>query len=197
MGIEQTISAVASLLVALWAASAYNRLIALREHVANAFAHIEVQLKRRFELIPNLVEVARKYMEHERSTLEAVMLARNQAQHAARTAATRPGDMNAMESLSAASAQLTDTLGRLMVVAEAYPQLQADENMRQLSEEIASTENRVSFARQAYNDAVMEYNVGIGRFPANLIAAVFRFTPSRPLLAIEDPAERRPVRVQF
>jgi LemA protein len=197
MGIEQTISAVASLLVALWAASAYNRLIALREHVANAFAHIEVQLKRRFELIPNLVEVARKYMEHERSTLEAVMLARNQAQHATRTAATRPGDMNAMESLSAASAQLTDTLGRLMVVAEAYPQLQADENMRQLSEEIASTENRVSFARQAYNDAVMEYNVGIGRFPANLIAAVFRFTPSRPLLAIEDPAERRPVRVQF
>ena len=184
MGIEQTISAVASLLVALWAASAYNRLIALREHVANAFAHIEVQLKRRFELIPNLVEVARKYMEHERSTLEAVMLARNQAQHATRTAATRPGDMNAMESLSAASAQLTDTLGRLMVVAEAYPQLQADENMRQLSEEIASTENRVSFARQAYNDAVMEYNVGIGRFPANLIAAVFRFTPSRPLLAI-------------
>ena len=197
MGIEQTISAVASLLVALWAASAYNRLIALREHVANAFAHIEVQLKRRFELIPNLVEVARKYMEHERNTLEAVMLARNQAQHATRTAATRPGDMNAMESLSAASAQLTDTLGRLMVVAEAYPQLQADENMRQLSEEIASTENRVSFARQAYNDAVMEYNVGIGRFPANLIAAVFRFTPSRPLLAIEDPAERRPVRVQF
>ncbi|HQN11484.1 MAG TPA: LemA family protein [Quisquiliibacterium sp.] len=197
MGIEQTLLAVASLVVALWAASAYNRLIALREHVVNAFAHIEVQLKRRFELIPNLVEVARKYLEHERSTLEAVTLARNQALHATRTAATRPGDLDAMESLSAASAQLTDALGRLMVVAEAYPELQADENMRQLSEEIASTENRVSFARQAYNDAVMDYNVGIGRFPANLIAAVFRFTPSRPLEAIEDPAERRAVRVQF
>ena len=176
---------------------AYNRLVALRERIANAFAQIEVQLRRRFDLVPGLVAVARKYMEHERATLEAVVVARNVAAHATQRAARTPGDMAAMQELSSAAGMLTDSLGRLMVVAEAYPELKADERMGQLSEELSSTENRIAFARQAYNDAVMEYNVGIGVFPVNLIAALFRFAPSRQLSTVEAPAQRQAVRVQF
>ncbi len=183
--------------IVIYCVLAYNRLVELRAQIANAFAQIEVQLRRRFDLVPALVEVARRYMEHERATLEAVIVARNFAAHATQRAAAAPGDMAAMQGLSAAAGALTDSLGRLMVVAEAYPDLKADERMSQLSEELSSTENRIAFARQAYNDAVMDYNVGIGVFPVTLIATMFRFTPSRQLNSVEIPAQREAVRVQF
>ncbi len=176
---------------------AYNRLVALRAQIANSFAQIEVQLRRRFDLVPGLVEVARKYMEHERTTLEAVVVSRNLATHATQRAAARPGDVAAMQELSSAAEMLSQSLGRLMVVVEAYPELKADERMGQLSEELSSTENRIAFARQAYNDAVMDYNVGIGVFPVNLLAAMFRFAPSRQLGSVEIPAQREAVRVRF
>jgi LemA protein len=183
--------------VAIWAVLAYNRLIALRAGFRNAFAQIEVQLRRRFDLVPNLVAVARKYMEHERATLESVIVARNLASHATQRASQAPGDVAAMQGLSQAAGMLSDSIGRLMVVAEAYPELKADARMAALSEELASTENRIAFARQAYNDSVMDYNVAIGVFPVNLLAALFGFPPSRQLNAAEIPAQREPVRVQF
>jgi len=183
--------------VAIWAALAYNRLVALRAGVRNGFAQIEVQLRRRFDLVPNLVEVARKYMEHERATLEAVTVARNLASHATQRASQAPGDLGAMQRLSQTAGMLSDSIGRLMVVAEAYPELKADARMGALSEELSSTENRIAFARQAYNDAVMDYNVAIGVFPVNLVATLFGFAPSRQLNAAEIPAQREAVRVQF
>lgn len=197
MGVAEFLLLACTAGVAVWAVLAYNRLVALRARVANGFAQIDVQMKRRLDLVPNLVEVARKYMEHERSTLEAVIVARNQAHHAVRDAARQPGDLHAMQTLSAASGQLAESLGRLMAVVEAYPALKADETMRQLSEELASTENRVAFARQAYNDVVMEYNVGIAQFPANLVAGALRFAPSQTLQCTETAAERQPIRVSF
>ncbi len=176
---------------------AYNRLVALRARIANAFAQIEVQLRRRFDLVPGLVEVARKYMEHERTTLEAVVVSRNLAADATRRAAAAPGDTAAMQELSSAAGMLTQSLGRLMVVVEDYPELKADERMGQLSEELSSTENRIAFARQAYNDAVMDYNVGIGVFPVNMVAGMFRFAPSRQLSSVEISAQREAVQVRF
>ena len=162
-------------LTAYWLASIYNRFVALRERCNNAFAQIEVQLKRRYDLIPNLVEAAKGYMAHERETLESVINARNQAASAAGLAATNPGDAAAIGALSGAESALTSSLGRLFALAEAYPDLKANTNMLALQEELTSTENKVSFSRQAFNDAVMAYNTYRASFPPVLLANTFNF----------------------
>jgi LemA protein len=184
------------LIVAFWAVGVYNRLVTLRNRFKNAFAQIEVQLKRRFDLIPNLVETAKAYMAHERQTLEAVIAARNQAVSASAKAAADPGDAAAVRGLMAADAALTGGLGRLFALAEAYPQLKADQNMRQLSEELTSTENKVAFARQAYNDAVMAYNTARELFPAVIVANFCSFAAAQ-LYEIENAAERQAPQVKF
>lgn len=195
MGITILVLVVAVLAVAVIVV--YNRLVRLRNAIANAFAQIDVQLKRRYDLIPNLVETARKYLQHERDTLEAVTAARNQASAAAIAARRDPAAAASMTALGAAESALGSALGRLMVVAEAYPQLKADQTMRELSEELTSTENRVGFARQAYNDAVLEFNDGAGQFPANLVAGLFGFTPAGMLQSTGSDEERQAPRVQF
>ncbi len=162
-------------LSAYWLASIYNRFVALRERCNNAFAQIEVQLKRRYDLIPNLVEAAKGYMAHERETLESVINARNQAASAAGLAAANPGDASAIGALSGAESALTSSLGRLFALAEAYPDLKANTNMLALQEELTSTENKVSFSRQAFNDAVMAYNTYRASFPPVLLANTFNF----------------------
>jgi LemA protein len=174
----------------------YNKLVMLRNRYKNAFAQIDVQLTRRYDLIPNLVETAKAYMAHERETLTAVIAARNQAAGSLRTAAAKPGDLVAMQSFSAAEQGLGGLLTRFMALTESYPDLKASENMKQLSEELNSTENRVAFARQSYNDNVMEYNIGRERFPANIIAGFFRF-PEAALLEIDEPEKRQAPRVSF
>jgi LemA protein len=184
-------------LLVFWAVGAYNRLIRLKNIIANAFGQIDVQLKRRYDLIPNLVEAAKKYLQHEQSTLEAVMLARNQARAASDAVRSRPANADAVVALAAAEQSLDGSLGRLFAVAEAYPELKADQTIRELSEELTSTENKVGFARQAYNDAVLDYNNAQGQFPALLIARTFGFAPSAMLRSTETPAERQAVRVQF
>lgn len=179
-----------------WAAGIYNRLVGLRNRFKNAFAQIDVQLKRRYELIPNLVETAKGYMQHERETLEAVIQARNQAVSAAGQAQQNPGDPQAMKNLGQAESALTGILGRLFALAEAYPDLKANQTMSQLMEELTSTENKVAFARQAYNDSVMVYNTARERFPAALFAGMMGFSGAQ-LLEIERPEEREAVRVSF
>ncbi len=174
----------------------YNRLVALRNRFKNAFAQIDVQLKRRYDLIPNLVETAKGYLKHERETLEAVIAARNQASTAGNMAAAKPGDPAAMQGLMGAEAALTGSLGRLFAVVERYPDLKADQNMRQLSEELTSTENKVAFARQAYNDAVMTYNTGRETFPNVVVAGMFNFGPAQ-LFEIQAAAEREAPKVAF
>ena len=181
-------------LVAVWAISIYNGLVTRRNAYRNAFSQIDVQLKRRYDLIPNLVETAKAYLSHERGTLEAVVAARNTAVTAARAAAAQPGDPGAMSGLSAAEGALSGTLSRLLAVAEAYPDLKANQTMAQLMEELTSTENRIAFARQAYNDAVMDYNNARETFPNKLLAGGF---PPATQLELESPAERAPVKVQF
>ena len=188
--------ALAALLV-FWAVGAYNRLIRLKNTIANAFGQIDVQLKRRYDLIPNLVEAARKYLQHEQATLEAVINARNQARAASDVVRSLPANALAVTTLAAAEQALGGSLGHLFAVAEAYPDLKADQTIRELSEELTSTENKVSFARQAFNDAVLDYNNAQGQFPAVLIARMFSFAPSAMLQATESPAERQAVRVQF
>ena len=188
--------ALAALLV-FWAVGAYNRLIRLKNTIANAFGQIDVQLKRRYDLIPNLVEAAKKYLIHEQATLEAVISARNQARAASDVVRSRPANALAVTTLAAAEQALGGSLGHLFAVAEAYPDLKADQTIRELSEELTSTENKVSFARQAFNDAVLDYNNAQGQFPAVLIARMFSFAPSAMLQATESPAERQAVRVQF
>ncbi len=180
----------------LWITGIYNSLVALRNRFKNAFAQIDVQLKRRYDLIPNLVETAKGYMKHESSTLEAVIKARNIAAAAAQTAAANPADGNAMKGLLSAEAGLGGALSRLMVVSEQYPDLKANQNMMQLTEELTSTENKVSFARQAYNDSVMTYNTTREVFPNVVFAGMFGFLPAE-LFKIEDPAERNAPKVQF
>lgn len=182
--------------VVAWAAGIYNRLVGLRNRFKNAFAQIDVQLKRRYELIPNLVETAKGYMQHERETLEAVIQARNQAVSAAGQAQQNPGDPQAMKNLGQAESALTGVLGRLFALAEAYPDLKANQTMSQLMEELTSTENKVAFARQAYNDSVMVYNTARERFPAALFAGMMGFSGAQ-LLEIERPEEREAVRVSF
>jgi LemA protein len=187
---------VAVLLMVFVFIGGYNRLVALRNRYKNAFSQIDVQLKRRHDLIPNLVEVAKGYMGHERETLEAVVNARNQAVTAGQRAASSPGDPAAMTSLNSAEAQLTGTLGRLFALSEAYPDLKANQNMLSLQEELTSTENKVSFARQAFNDAVTSYNTARETFPTVIIANFAGFLPAQ-LFEIESPKEREAPRVAF
>ena len=179
-----------------WGVGIYNNLVALRNRFKNAFAQIDVQLKRRYDLIPNLVEVAKGYMKHESTTLEAVIKARNIALAASQGAAANPADANAMKSLMSAEAGLGGALSRLMVVSEQYPDLKANTNMLQLTEELTSTENKVSFARQAYNDSVMVYNTARETFPTVIIANTLGFTVAE-LFKIEDPTERNAPKVSF
>ena len=174
----------------------YNRLVALRNRFKNAFSQIDVQLKRRYDLIPNLVETAKGYLQHERNTLEAVIAARNAASAASSRAAQRPGDPNAMKQLAGAEAALTGTLGRFFALAEAYPDLKANQTMSRLMEELTSTENKVAFARQSYNDSVMTYNTARESFPTNLIAGPFNFGPAQ-LFEIEEPVQKEAPKVSF
>ena len=182
--------------VLMWVVGAYNRLVALRNRFKNAYAQIDVQLKRRYDLIPNLVETAKGYIKHERGTLEAVIAARNAASAANVRAAQSPGDAAAMKELSGAETALTSTLGRLFAVAEAYPDLKANTTMMALMEELTSTENKVAFARQAYNDSVMAYNTQRETFPTNMIAGPFNFGPAE-LFVIEKPEEKEAPKVSF
>ena len=174
----------------------YNRLVAARNRYKNAFAQIDVQLTRRYDLIPNLVEIAKKYMSHERETLEAVIQARNGAVNQLKTASGDPTDPDAMKRLAQAEQGLSGALGRLFALSENYPDLKANQNMMQLSEELTSTENKVAFARQSFNDSVMSYNILRESFPNNIIAGMFNFNPAQ-LLDIEDPAKREAVKVNF
>ena len=190
------VMALAALLI-FWAVGAYNRLVRLKNIIANAFGQIDVQLKRRYDLIPNLVEAAKKYLQHEQETLEAVIAARNQARSASDRVASRPGQADAVIALAAAEQTLGSSLGRLFALAEAYPDLKADQTIRELSEELTSTENKVGFARQAYNDAVLDYNNAQGQFPALLVALMFGFVPSAMLQATENAVERQAVRIQM
>jgi LemA protein len=181
----------------IWAIAIYNGLVALRNRFKNAFAQIDVQLKRRYDLIPNLVETAKGYIKHERETLEAVIKARNSALNAAQAAGARPGDPAAMQALSQAEGALSGVLGRLFALAEAYPDLKANQNMLALQEELTSTENKVSFARQAYNDAVMAYNTKRESVPDNLFAGMFGFGAAELLQATESTEERKAPKVSF
>jgi LemA protein len=182
--------------VALSATGIYNSLVALRNRFKNAYAQIDVQLKRRYDLIPNLVETAKGYIKHEHDTLEDVIKARNIALAASQTAAANPADGNAMKGLVSAEGGLTGALSRLMVVSEQYPDLKANQNMMQLTEELTSTENKIAFARQAYNDSVMAYNTARETFPNVLLAGMFGFT-SAELFHVEDPTERNAPKVSF
>jgi LemA protein len=184
-------------IVVFWAVGAYNRLVSLRNKFKNAFAQIDVQLKRRYDLIPNLVETARGYMKHERETLENVIKARNSAVTANTAAAADPGNPSAMQGLIVAEGALTGALSKLFALAEAYPDLKANQTMMQLSEELTGTENKIAFSRQAFNDSVMTYNTAAQQFPTNVIAGMFSFTPAELLQATEADEERRAVRVQF
>jgi LemA protein len=179
-----------------FAISIYNRLVAGRNRYKNAFAQIDVQLTRRYDLIPNLVETAKGYMKHERETLEAVITARNAAVSGLKAAASDPTDPEAMKNLAQAEQGLSGALGRLFALSEAYPDLKANENMMQLSEELTTTENKVAFARQAYNDSVMDYNTLRESFPNNLFAGWFSFLAAE-LLDIEDEAKREVPKVSF
>src|SRR5438309_9201357 len=182
--------------LAVWAVSIFNRLVALRNRFKNAFSQIDVQLKRRYDLIPNLVETAKGYLKHERQTMEAGIVARNQASTAAQRAAAAPGDATAMRELAGAETARGGALGRMFALAEAYPDLKSNTTMNQLSEELSSTENKVAFARQAYNDAVMAYNTGREIFPASIIAGATGFAEAR-LWEIERAVEREVVKVSF
>jgi LemA protein len=183
-------------LIVFFFVSIYNRLVSSRNAYKNAFAQIDVQLTRRYDLIPNLVETAKGYMKHERETLEAVITARNAALSGLKTAAANPGDAGAVQQLAGAETQLTGALGRLLALAEAYPDLKANQNMMQLSEELTTTENKVAFARQAYNDAVMNYNNTREVFPNSFVATTFSFQPAQ-LLEIEAPEKRAAPQVKF
>jgi LemA protein len=181
----------------LWLIAIYNRLVALRNRFKNAFAQIDVQLKRRYDLVPNLVETAKGYIKHERATLEAVIAARSSAQSANQRAAADPANAEAMKGLAAAEAGLSGALGRLFALSEAYPDLKANQTMMQLSEELTSTENKIAFARQAYNDAVMGYNTAVQSFPDNFVAGFGGFKDATLLEATESAEERKPVKVSL
>ena len=174
----------------------YNKLVQLRNRFKNAYSQIDVQLKRRYDLIPNLVETAKGYMKHESETLEAVIQARNQAMSAGQAAAQSPGDPTAMQGIVGAETALTGTLGKLFALAESYPDLKANENMLSIQEELASTENRIAFARQSYNDSVMHFNTRRESFPDTIIANTFNFTEAM-LWEIEAEEERENVKVSF
>lgn len=187
----------AAAVAALYAITVYNHLVRLRNAMSNAFAQIDVQLKRRYDLVPNLVEVARGYLAHEAATLEAVIKARGQAQGAAAAARAAPTSAGAMGALAVAEQALGGSLGRLMMVAESYPELKADATMQSLSEELTSTENRLGFARQAYNDQVLDFNDQAAQFPAIVVARLLGF-PTAPMLeSTRSDEERAAPKVQF
>jgi LemA protein len=183
-------------LLVIFVISIYNKLVQLRNRFKNAFSQIDVQLKRRYDLIPNLVETAKGYLKHERETLEAVIQARNTAANANQKAAADPGDPGAIKGLLGAEAALTGAMGKFFALSEAYPDLKANQNMMQLTEELTSTENKIAFARQAYNDSVMTYNTARETFPNVLIAGPAGFQEAQ-LFEIEDQKEREAVKVDF
>ena len=185
------------LLLVLWVIGLYNGLVVLRNRYKNAYAQIDVQLKRRYDLIPNLVETAKGYLKHERETLEAVIAARNQAAGAAAALAKMPGDATAMRAFAQAETGLAGVLSRLMAVAERYPDLKANEQMSPDSEELASTDNRIAFARQHYNDEVTAYNVKRELFPSSLVAGIFNFAPASLLESTQSETERTAPQVKF
>ena len=195
MGFWIFLAVVAALVI--WAIAIYNGLVQLRNRFKNAFAQIDVQLKRRYDLIPNLVETAKGYIKHERETLEAVIKARNQAVTAANAAGANPGNPAAMQGLSQAEGALTGMLGRLFALSEAYPDLKANQNMLAIQEELSSTENKVAFARQAFNDSVMEYNTKRESFPDTIFAGMFGFSAAELLQATESAEERKAPQVKF
>src|SRR5438105_9591290 len=182
--------------VLMFVIGGYNALVTLRKRYKNAYSQIDVQLKRRYDLIPNLVETAKGYLQHERGTLEAVILARNAAVTANTRAARNPGDASAMKEISSAESALSGVMGRLFALAEAYPDLKPNTTMLSLMEELTSTENKVSFSRQAYNDSVMAYNTRREVFPTNLIAGPFNFGPAE-LFVIDKPEQKDAPKVSF
>jgi LemA protein len=194
MGIVVTLVVLA--VIVFWAVGIYNNLVNSRNRVRNAFSQIDVQLTRRYDLIPNLVEAVKGYMSYEKSTLEAVITARNAAQAGLKKAAADPSNPEAIRELAAAESTLGGTLGRLFALAEAYPDLKANQNMQQLQEELTSTENKVAFARQAFNDSVLSYNNACQSFPSNLLANNFGFKPAE-FLEIEQPEKRAVPKVSF
>ena len=195
MGLSGIVTLAVLGVVALWILAAYNRLVRHRNEIGNAFAQIDVQLKRRHDLIPNLVEVARKYVQHERDTLEAVIAARNGARKASEAAASKPADAGRIAALGSAEDALAGMMSKLAVVVEAYPALKADASLRDLSEELGHTENRIAFSRQAFNDAVLDYNNAAQQAPTNLVAGLFGFKDAAPLQSTTSEAERAPLRV--
>ncbi len=182
--------------IVVYAISLYNRLVALRNRVKNGFSQIDVQLTRRHDLIPNLVEAVKGYMAHERGTLEDVVNARNAAVSGLKAAAADPTNPEAMKTLSGAESQLSGALGRLFALAEAYPELKANENMMQFQEELSTTENKVAFARQAFNDSVMNFNNAVETFPSSVVAGMFNFEQAE-FLEIEAPEKREVPKVSF
>ena len=194
VGIMITLGIIAALVI--WIVVIYNGLVTVRNRFKNSFSQIDVQLQRRYDLIPNLVETAKAYIKHERETLEAVIQARNTAQGAARGAARSPDDPSAIQGLMGAETVLGGAMGKFFALAEAYPDLKANETMQQLMEELSSTENRVSFARQAFNDSVMDYNNQREQFPNNFVSGPFKFKEAQQL-ELESPEARAPVRVSF
>jgi LemA protein len=195
MSTVQIVTWVVLVTLALWMLAAYNRLVRHRNEIGNAFAQIDVQMKRRYDLIPNLVDVARKYVQHERDTLEAVIAARNTASSAGDAARAKPADAARIGALHSAEGNLAGLMKQLAVVVEAYPELKADATLRELSEELGHTENRIAFARQAFNDSVLEYNNAAQQAPTNVVAGVFGFKPAAMLEATANEAERSAVRV--
>lgn len=185
------------LVIVIIISSMYNKLVTYRNQYKNAYAQIDVQLKRRYDLIPNLVETAKGYMKHESGTLEAVIAARNSAMAAAKVAAGNPGDPTAMQALAGAETALGGAMGRIFALAEAYPDLKANQNMMQLTEELTSTENRIAFSRQAYNDSVTTYNTVRETFPSVMIAGMFNFGPAELLQSTESAEERKAPKVSF
>src|SRR4051812_24217545 len=197
MGIAAIVVLAVILAVVFWLVAIYNGLVELRNRFKNAFSQIDVQLKRRNDLIPNLVESVKGYMQHERGTLDAVIKARGSAVSAAQAAAANPGNPGAMQGLSQAEGALGGALGRLIAVFEQYPDLKANQNVLGLQEELSSTENKIAFSRQAYNDSVMEYNTKRESFPDNIFAGMFGFGPAELLQSTESADERKAPKVSF
>ena len=197
MSISLIIVLVVFLLVFFWGMAVYNRIIVLKNEVKNAYGQIDVQLKRRYDLIPNLVETAKKYLSHERETLEAVIAARSRAHSANQQLQHAPADGKAIKDLNHAEAMLQGSLGRLLALRESYPELKADRTIAELNEELTSTENRVGFARQAYNDAILAYNIAAEQFPDVLLAKLLGFGGLPMLQATQSDAERQAPKVQF